>query len=381
LTSLAAKHKLATVSVVKQEGHVMHRRLVGALAATALLAAVLALAATAARDARSGSGAKKYTIYLSNNFLGNDWRQQMERVAKVSVGKGPLAGRVDLKIENVENTVQAQINSLNNIIRRKPDAILVDAGSATALNPTLKRACAQGILVISFDQVVNEPCAYKVQSNWNAIPRVLAAWIAKQIGGKGTVFLDLGLAGAPISTQIADGYKSVLKKYPGIEITGTFNGNYALGPEQSGVANLLSAHPDVSAILTQGYGSGALKALDQAGHKPVPVTGFSYNSSAVDCAKTAGAKCILGANPAYLSSEAIKLAVDTLDGKKPKKPANVYLYTPYLTTNVTAISGYGYSTQQKIVLNKTAFPALAPGLTLPVTPTWVKITPQEASGK
>jgi ribose transport system substrate-binding protein len=101
----------------------------------------------------------------------------------------------------------------------------------------------------------------------------------------------------------------------------------------------------------------------------------------VDCAKTAGAKCILGANPAYLSSEAIKLAVDTLDGKKPKKPANVYLYTPYLTTNVTAISGYGYSTQQKIVLNKTAFPALAPGLTLPVTPTWVKITPQEASGK
>ncbi len=305
----------------------------------------------------------------------------MERVAKVSVSKGPLAGRVDLKIQNVETTVQAQLNSLNDIIRRKPDAILVDAGSSTALNPTLARACKAGILVISFDQIVTAPCAYKVQSDWNAIPRVQAAWIAKQIGGKGNVFMDLGLAGAPISAQISNGYKAVLKKYPGIKVVGTFNGNYALGPEQSGVANLLSAHTDVQAILTQGYGSGALKALKQAGHAPVPVTGFSYNSSAVDCAKTAGAKCILGANPAYLSSEALRLAVNVLDGKVANKPREILLYTPYLTTNPISITGYGYAKMQKIVLNKTAFPNLAPGLTLPVSPSWVNITPQEAAGK
>src|SRR5258705_7600043 len=48
---------------------------------------------------------KPYLIYLSNNFVGNDWRQQMERVATVAVGKAPLAGRVDLKIENAEGTV------------------------------------------------------------------------------------------------------------------------------------------------------------------------------------------------------------------------------------------------------------------------------------
>jgi ribose transport system substrate-binding protein len=358
----------------------MHRRLIAALVAGSVLAGVAVLAASASSHTSSAHSAKKYTIYLSNNFLGNDWRQQMERVAKVSVSKGPLAGRVDLKIENVDNTVQAQINSLNNIIQQHPDAILVDAGSATALNPTLQRACSLGILVISFDQIVTSPCAYKVESDWNAIPRVQAAWLAKQLHGHGNVFMDLGLAGAPISTQIANGYKAVLKKYPGIKVVGTFNGNYALGPEQSGVASLLAAHPNVDGILTQGYGSGALKALQQAGHAPVPVTGFSYNSSAIDCAKTKGAKCILGANPAYLSSVAIKLAVDTLDGKLKRKPALVLLYTPYLTTNPTKITGYGYSQQSKIVLGKTAFPALAPGLTLPVTPSWVTITPQEAAG-
>src|SRR5258706_9736364 len=77
-----------------------------------------ACAATLVAGMAQGASAadKKYTIYLSNNFVGNDWRQQMERVATVSANKGPLAGRVDLKIENVENTVQAQLNSLNNII-------------------------------------------------------------------------------------------------------------------------------------------------------------------------------------------------------------------------------------------------------------------------
>ena len=41
-----------------------------------------------------------YEIYLSKDFVGNDWRQQMERVAEVSIKKGPLQGRVDLKIKS-----------------------------------------------------------------------------------------------------------------------------------------------------------------------------------------------------------------------------------------------------------------------------------------
>jgi ribose transport system substrate-binding protein len=327
---------------------------------------------------------KKYTIYLSNNFVGNDWRQQMERVAKVSVEKGPLQGRVDLKIENVDNTVQAQINSLNNIIRSKPDAILVDAGSAEALNPTIKKACDAGIVVISFDQVVSEPCAYALESDWDRIPAVLAEWMADQLGGKGKVFLDRGLAGAPISAQLEKGYLGVLKKSPGIEVIGNYNGEYALGPEQAGVASLLAAHPEVDGILTQGYGTGAIKALQDAGRKIVPVTGFSYNSTAVTCAQTEGAACILGANPAFLSSEAIRLAVDILDGKDKPKDRHILIAGDFLATN--GGSGgwksklYPDAVIQKIEVGKNAFPDRPPGLTLPISPSWVEITAEEAAG-
>ena len=345
-----------------------------------LFAAGVAALTLGAMAPHAMAAGKTYTIYLSNNFVGNDWRQQMERVAKVSVDKGPLKGRVNLKVENVDNTVQAQISSLNNIIRAKPDAILVDAGSSDALNPTLKKACDAGIVVISFDQVVTEPCAYALESDWNRIPAVMAEWMAKQLNGKGKVFLDRGLAGAPISKQLEDGYLAVLKKYPGIEVIGNYNGQYALGPEQEGVASLLAAHPHVDGILTQGYGSGAMKALADAGRPIVPITAFSYNGTAIACLQTKGAKCILGSNPAFLSSEAIKLAVDILDGKP--KPANrhVLVNGDFLTTDPIKSELYSNATMQKLEIGKNAFPDQPPGLTLPITPDWVDISAKEAAG-
>ena len=209
---------------------------------------------------------KKYTIYLSNNFVGNDWRQQMERVAEVSANKPPLAGRVDLKVENVENTVQAQINSLNNIIRSKPDAILIDAGSLGRAQPDdqegLRRRHRRHQLRPGGDRALRLRARIRLEPD----PAVLAEWMAKELDGKGKVFVDRGLAGAPISAQLENGYLEVLKKYPDIEVIGNYNGEYALGPEQAGVASLLAAHPEVDGILTQGYGTGAIKAL--AGRRP-----------------------------------------------------------------------------------------------------------------
>ena len=184
------------------------------------------LAAAAATLLSVGTGSsqaetkKPYTIYLSNNFVGNDWRQQMLRSADIAAKKPPLAGRVDLKVEVVETTVQAQINSLNSIIRNKPDAILIDAGSGEALNPTIKKACDAGIVVVAFDQIVSAPCAYTLESDWSRAPRVEAEWLVKKLGGKGKILVDRGLAGAPISAQLQGGFEEVIKKHPGIEVVG-----------------------------------------------------------------------------------------------------------------------------------------------------------------
>jgi ribose transport system substrate-binding protein len=344
-----------------------------------IVIAVVATSLVACVSTRNKPEGKKYTIYLSNNFVGNDWRQQMLRSAELAARKPPLGGRVDLKIENVETTAQAQINSLNNIIRTRPDAILIDAASATALNPTIEKACQAGIVVVTFDQITTTDCAYGVDTDWSRAGAVEVEWIARKLGGKGKLLVDRGLAGAPVSERLVNGYLNSVRDYPGLEIVGYFNGDYSLGPEQAGVANLLAAHSEVDAVLVQGYGAGAIKALQDAGRKIVPVTGSSFNLSTVTCAQTPGAACILTSNPPYLSAEALKLAVSILDGNVPAQK-HIFVGSPFLTTDPMPSKVFPDAVIEKIEIGKNAFPDLAPGLCLPFSPGWVEIKPQELSG-
>ncbi len=91
-------------------------------------------------------------------------------------------------------------------------------------------------------------------------------------------------------------------------------------------------------------------------------------------------QCILGPNPPYLSADALRLAVEVLDGKAPASKT-VLVETPLLTTDPVEAAYVGASKPEKIEVGKTAFPDLPPGLSLPVTPDWVQITPAEALGK
>ncbi|HTW00978.1 MAG TPA: substrate-binding domain-containing protein [Streptosporangiaceae bacterium] len=346
----------------------------------AVLCGVVALTAAACSSSGGSTGgstssshaSKPYTIYLSNNFVGNDWRVQMEKEATVAAGLAPFKGSVKLTITNAGATVPDQIQSLQAIVAKKPDAILVDASSPTALNPTIQQACAKGIVVVNFDQTVTAPCAYKIFSNFTLGEELSAKWMVSQLHGKGNVFEDTGLAGAPISATITSAWNSVLKNYPNIKVIGTYQGQYALGPEQQGVASLIAAHSNVQGILTQGYCTGAMKALQAAGHALVPMLCQSYNQTYVALAQTKGASGFIMANPAWLSVIAMQTAVNVIEGHSAAKTDE--LTPPCFYQGGSSPSG---ASCQAIKIGVNAYPDLSPGLTLPVSPSFMKIEPAQ----
>ena len=126
-------------------------------------------------------------------------------------------------------------------------------------------------MVVNFDQPVTAPCAYRVTSNTNAAAVLDAEWIVGVLHGKGNLYLDSGLPGAPLSNAGVQLDLSVFKKYPGIHVVGYYQSQYAIGPEQQGVASLLSAHPDVNGLISQAYCTGAIAAFQAAGHALVPM--------------------------------------------------------------------------------------------------------------
>lgn len=361
----------------------------GVVLAVAVTAAISAAGSSASTRAATGHAASgKYTFVLSNNFLGNDWRPQVERLAKLTAGIAPFKNQISLKVVNSANTVQAQISDLNNIIQTKPKVLLLIAGSTTAENPTIQRACNAGILVFTLSTPVSLPCVYNLNQSFYDGNEAMGQWMAKVLKGQGNIFVDQGVAGVDVSGSIMDGFLAGLKKYgPNIKVAGTYVGNYAAGPEQTGITNLLASHPDVNGIMTEGYCTPVFNALKAAGKSAVPAVCYGYNGEMQACA-TGGHECAVLTNTPAQVQLAMKMALNILHGgTKPKHgktliPYPMYLYvspTPHVTLDV---KGLGITAVQTLKSGVNYFPKLAAGLSLPYTlPQYAKtITPQQAAG-
>ena len=144
--------------------------------------------------AASSSSGKHYTFVVSNNFLGNDYRPELLKRRADGATIAPFEGKVTVKVVESQPTAAAQLADLNNIISEHPDAILLEPPDPTSVNPAISRACAAGIIVIDVDQAATEPCAYTVAENFYTAQYVLGEWMAHELNGKGSVFLDEGAA-------------------------------------------------------------------------------------------------------------------------------------------------------------------------------------------
>jgi ribose transport system substrate-binding protein len=364
------------VEVNHQEESAMRKTsmIAAAVAAASLLAAGCGSSDSSSKDNESASAAsgsstkstKKYKVFLSNNYMGNEWRPQMVNAAKIIAGSPKYADRVDLQIRNVELTPAKQIASLQTIIRQKPDAIMVDAASPTALNATLEQACKAGILVVSFDQIADTPCAYKMPQDYEAEATDMVNWLGTVLKGKGNILMDTGLPGIAISETFLKTWKKVLaEKYPGIKVVGTFSSQYAPGPELQGVSSALAQNSKIDGILSGGYITSDIKAFQRAGRKPVPATGLNVNGSMQQCEKLKLACYFIGA-PSFVSGMAIENIVKILD-----KSETVEKSVPYWTTNYVSTAGdvdFEHVQQtDRVKAGESYFPDESPSLITPIT--------------
>jgi len=365
----------------------------GVAAAMTMSVAPASLASTAKTGSTSAAFAAKppYSIVLSNNFLGNDWRPQVEKLAKLTANVPPFKGVVNLRIVNSADTNQAQLGDLNSIIETKPNAILLIPGSTTALDPAIQRACAAGILVFTLSAPVEAPCAINLNQNFYAGNQAMGQWMAKAMKGTGSVFIDQGVPGLGISETIENGFLQGLHQYgPKITVAGKYTGEYAPGPEQQGISSLLVAHPNVGGIMTQGYCTPAFNALKAAGKAAVPTVCYGYNGEMEACA-TAGHQCAILTNSTGQVQTAMLLALNILEGKQ-KAPHGGYAqkywvsYPMYLYVTaspmVHLVTSMAVTSVQVLKKNVNFFPGLPSGLSLPYTlPQYAKyITPQQAAG-
>ncbi len=237
---------------------------------TVLMASVAAtLVAGAALADTSG---KK--IALSNNYAGNSWRQAMltswDKVTKQAVADKVVA-QVDA-FTTAENQATEQAAQIQNMILQGYDAIVVNAASPTAINGAIKEACDAGIVVVSFDGIVDEPCAWRVAVDFKAMGKSEIDYLKEALPNGGNILEIRGLAGVFVDDAISSGINEGIAENPQFKNVGAVHGDWAQDVAQKAVAGILPSLPaDIVAVATQGGdGYGAAQAFAAAG-RPTPI--------------------------------------------------------------------------------------------------------------
>src|SRR4029079_7253833 len=87
------------------------------LAAAAVVLMVSTGCSTGSAEKPAGE-TKRLKIALSNSFIGNQWRVEMENVFKAACAMPPYLEQVECSIYNAGNDVSTQSRQISNLIRR-----------------------------------------------------------------------------------------------------------------------------------------------------------------------------------------------------------------------------------------------------------------------
>jgi len=212
-----------------------------------------------------------YTIGISNSYIGNAWRTQMLQMAQAFAHTPEIAPKIkDLVVVSTGDDVEAQIAAIDNMISLGVDAIVINAINPTSFDAVVKRATDAGIVVVSFDGIVNSPDSMVVNEDQVQFGADMAQDLATRMGGKGNVIMVNGVPGTSVDSDRVAGAKGVFAKYPEIKITAELEGRWDSGTAQTVVSDFLATQPKVDGVWVQGGTPGVMQAFNAAGYDKLP---------------------------------------------------------------------------------------------------------------
>jgi ribose transport system substrate-binding protein len=178
-----------------------------------------------------------------------------------------------------ESSAAEQAAQIQSLILEGYDAIVLNAASPTALNAAVRDAIEAGIPVVSFDNAITEPMAWRLITDFEYMGRTQMDYVAARFPDGGSLLEIRGLAGTYVNDAIHKGILDGLATHPQFKVAAEVYGNWTSSVAQKEVAGILPSLPEVVAVVTQGGdGYGAVKAFESAGRAvPLVIMGNRYD--------------------------------------------------------------------------------------------------------
>ncbi|HEU4781532.1 MAG TPA: rhamnose ABC transporter substrate-binding protein [Steroidobacteraceae bacterium] len=255
-----------------------------------------------------------------------------------AVHKGANEAAAELDAEVIFNgpttpTAEGQIEVLNSLIAQRVDAIAISANDPDALVPTLKRALARGIKVVSYDSGVAPEgrVAHLAPSSDQLIGETVVALTAELAprgdgGGKGKFAV---VSATPTSTNqnswLAE-MRKVLPQHAGLELVGVVYGDDVSDKSYREAVALLKQHPDLAVLVSissVGIVASARAVEDQGLTGKVKVTGLGLPSELAGYVEKGVVPKFAIWNPIDLGYATTQIAVRLARGADAAKPVSI----------------------------------------------------------
>jgi ribose transport system substrate-binding protein len=246
------------------------------ISVTAVLTALFSNAAFAA-----GETVAVFTKNLTNPYF------QAVRVGTETAAK-TLGVKVIQYVPTKPDSIPEQLSQVEDVIVKKPDAIVFIPVDYKALVPAVEKINAAGIPVTNItDRSAGGNFVAFVGADDYSIGLAIARRLLKAIGGKGNVIILEGVKGSLTSTNRVRGFNDALKENPDVKLLASQPANFQRLNALQVMENLMQSFPSIDGVLAANdpMAVGALEALEGANRKAL-VVGINGSKEAVELIKS-----------------------------------------------------------------------------------------------
>jgi ribose transport system substrate-binding protein len=209
----------------------------------------------------------------------------------VRVGADAAAKVLNVKtlhyIPTKPDSIPEQMSQIEDVVMKKPDAIVFTPVDYKALVPGVEKINAANIPVVN---ITDRSSAGKfvafVGADDYSTGLETARYLLKSLNGKGNFIILEGVKGALTNTDRVRGFNDALKENPGAKLLASQPANYQRLQALQVMENLLQSHPQIDGVLAanDAMAMGAIEALEGA-NRTAKVVGINGTKEAVDAIK------------------------------------------------------------------------------------------------
>lgn len=294
-----------------------------ALAITACAGAPAAT--TAAPTAAPSDAASSDGIYIA--LVSKGFQHQFWQAVKTGAEQKAKELGVEMTFDGPasETEIDLQLNMLQTVIEKKPDAIGYAALDPQACVPLLDEAKAAGIPVVQFDA----SCASEVPltlaaTDSKAAGALAADNMARLINNAGKIAIVGHSQINQTGVERRDGFVTQIEsKYPDIEIVDIQYGDGDHLKSADIAKAMIAAHPDLVGMYATNEGSaiGTVNAATELKLDPgkIKIIGFDSGKAQIDAIKSGLMAGAITQNPIGIGQATVQAAMDAIDGKPLEK--------------------------------------------------------------